>query len=480
MKRTQRATPGEPEENDDMDNKPPPPTRASTTASARSPDPPLAAAIRQRFPQRQTSNQNLNGSLSPPPRPNRRRSSLLSYSSLDEVAQTLTNDFINPSTNNARNSTDEDEVTHWHSTPLAFALLPAIGGLLFKNGSAFMTDILLLGLAAIFMNWSIRLPWDWYYSAQMQRRRVDLDDLPILDDVDGEIAIETSSADASPKQEAQVDDDKAVREDAAAELRRQEKLALFSTFLFPVLAAYLIHIIRGQLSTSSTGLVSDFNLSIFLLAAEIRPCRQLVRLITNRTLHLQRTVTGLDDPFGAAIQEKSTLNTLTSRVAELEARLADHTIMPPNVSIAQKQDVSELSLELRKRYEPRIEGLERAMRRYEKRSTTLAMLTEQRLAQLDGALQDTLSLAAQAARQSQDRGPVAKVLERVTAIFVWPTKVGWGLVMWPWYVVDEVYRQIMGVLFGSGPGKGQRRSSSRSAGQTRDEKGKAAGRRPVR
>ena len=51
------------------------------------------------------------------------------------------------------------EPSHWHSTPLALALLPAVGGLFFHNGSAVVTDLTLLGLAAVFLNWSVRLPW---------------------------------------------------------------------------------------------------------------------------------------------------------------------------------------------------------------------------------------------------------------------------------------------------------------------------------
>lgn len=43
--------------------------------------------------------------------------------------------------------------------PLALALLPAVGGLLFQNGSAIVTDITLLGLAVVFLNWAVRVPW---------------------------------------------------------------------------------------------------------------------------------------------------------------------------------------------------------------------------------------------------------------------------------------------------------------------------------
>lgn len=465
------------------------PKRSATFATARSPDPPPSAAVRQRIPQRQSSAQNLNGSLSPPPALNRRRSSILSYSSIDEVAQSLRDDFISPSMSRARSSREDNEVTHWHSTPLAFAILPAVGGLLFKNGTAFVTDILLLALAAIFMNWSIRLPWDWYYSAQMQRRAVDIDDVPEMDDVDLDEAVEpSSSTEQLPEQEsnadasnspASINDEDIQREEAAAELRRLEKLALCSILVFPMLAAYLIHVIRGQLSTSSTGLVSDFNLSIFLLAAEIRPCRQLIRLITDRTLHLQRTVTGLNDPFGSAVEEKTFLSTLSSRIAELEAKLSDHTIVSQNISLAEKNDVSQLSAEMRKRYEPRLEGLERAMRRYEKRSTTLAMLTDQRIGQLDALLQDTLSLAAQAARQSQNRGPVAKLLQSISALFALPLKIAWGLVLWPVYVLEEAYTKLKAILVGP-PMRTRKRSSSRHATASKEEKGKTAARKPAR
>ena len=181
------------------DDKPPPPARAATVATSslsRDSTPP-SAALRQRLPQRQSSP---NASQSPKPTLGRRRSSILSYSSLEGVTSALTDDIINPSMSRPRISKDYDEVTHWHSTPLAFAILPAVGGLLFKNGSTFVTDVLLLAMAAIFMNWSIRLPWDWYYSAQTQRREVEPDDAEFLEDEGEETAVESASSQGgSPK-----------------------------------------------------------------------------------------------------------------------------------------------------------------------------------------------------------------------------------------------------------------------------------------
>lgn len=90
----------------------------------------------------------------------RRRSSNLTDFSLDDARKsfrTSTDDLLLPKV--SMNGAHGLEASHWHSAPLAFALLPAIGGLLFKNGSSVITDVMLLGLSAIFLNWSVRLPW---------------------------------------------------------------------------------------------------------------------------------------------------------------------------------------------------------------------------------------------------------------------------------------------------------------------------------
>ena len=92
-----------------------------------------------------------------------RRSSNMS-GSVDDARQSIfssTDDLLLPRVQNGGLETQETS-SHWHSAPLAMALLPALGGLLFKNGSAIVTDLTLLGIAAIFLNWAVRLPWYVY------------------------------------------------------------------------------------------------------------------------------------------------------------------------------------------------------------------------------------------------------------------------------------------------------------------------------
>ena len=89
-----------------------------------------------------------------------RRSSNLSES-VDDAKQSIrssTDDLLRPRVQKAGLETSK-ESSHWHSAPLGLALFPALGGLLFKNGSAVVTDLTLLGIAAVFLNWSVRLPW---------------------------------------------------------------------------------------------------------------------------------------------------------------------------------------------------------------------------------------------------------------------------------------------------------------------------------
>jgi hypothetical protein len=92
----------------------------------------------------------------------RRRSSTFSDYSLNEARRNLRDDILNPGGVGLHNH----DASNWSSMPLAFALLPALAGVVFKNGGAIVTDIMLLGLAAVFLHWSVSQPW------YVQTRRV--------------------------------------------------------------------------------------------------------------------------------------------------------------------------------------------------------------------------------------------------------------------------------------------------------------------
>ncbi len=331
----------------------------------------------------------------------------------------------------------------WDSAPLAFALLPALGGLLFTNGSSTTTDIMLLGLAAIFLNWSVRLPWfgtlysllveylltlsrNWYHSAQSIRKKEEDNIDPIITDEsedDNALSFSQTTLDEVPEEPVEPTPKPARRlpahESATNELYMHETLALLSCFLFPMLGAYLLHTIRSQLTRPSEGLVSNYNLTIFILASELRPMAHLVKLIQSRTLHLQRVVNS--NPYANSNgKPRADVDELVRRLEDLEARSSiPATPQPSSEPTLNGKQSAVLTTEIRRSLQPDLDALNRAVRRYEKRATIQAFQTESRLHELEARLNDAISLAASAARQ---RGFADIVVEWAAKVVVIPVQ----------------------------------------------------------
>ncbi|CAG8931770.1 unnamed protein product [Penicillium salamii] len=383
--------------------------------------------------------------------------------SFDRRNSTLS-DSISEARNSIRSSTDDLflprvskghdvqlEESHWHSTPLGLALLPAIAGVFFQNGSSIVTDVTLLVLAAIFLNWSVRLPWDWYRSAQATRSGFD-DQTPFEEDSSKEAAA------------------------ARKELQVHELAALTACFLFPLIGTWLLHAIRGSLSRPSEGLVSNYNLTIFLLASEVRPIAHLLRLIQKRTLHLQRIVTS--EPS----TDPTTLADLTKRLEELEAHVADTATREKNVATTETDTsrVSQAVAEMRKSVQPDIEALNRAVRRYEKRSALFAMQTDQRFVRLEAQSGDAIALAAAAQRSQAARSGYALVLlEWVCALVVVPVQIGVSAVGLPGRMVSGALDAVKGMLGWKGKSKSRPKGKS-GTGASSARQGVSVQRRPVK
>lgn len=349
----------------------------------------------------------------------RRRSSIFSESLSDAKRsfRTSTDDLLLPRASYANDTHDMDETSHWHSLPLGLALLPAAAGLFFKDGSAIITDVTLLIIAAIMMNWALRMPWEWYRTAQRLVPPESLSSGPPTpieeeaEDIGPDDGPHSSPVPKKSPKNKQRDYDPLLADKSAArtELRLHEMAALFSCFLCPGLAAWLLHAIRAQLSRPSEGLVSNYNLTIFLLVAEIRPMSHLIKMIQSRTLFLQRKV-NLEMYQDNSHPVTHQVDDLLVRIQELESHVADGIAAresQPNdsaektVAKASAQAISNM----KKVLQPELDALSRAMRRYEKKSTITAVQIEARLQDLEVRVGDVVVLAA-AAQRSADRQPM--------------------------------------------------------------------------
>lgn len=240
------------------------------------------------------------------------------------------------------------------------------------------------------------------------------------------------------------------------------------------MGAWLLHGIRSQLSRPSEGLVSNYNLTIFLLGAELRPLSHLIKMIQARTLHLQRLVT--TNPYEDKKFDHSRLLDLSKRLDDLESDIADKS--PITNGNANSANTTNLVTEVRKSIQPDLDALNRAVRRYEKRATLLTLQTESRIQDLESRMADAITLAAAAERgnSSSRRGSAAVLLDWACAAIVVPVQAGWTMAVLPaklagkvmmWaegFVVGKVKREMR--TAGKGGGEKARISGGREKGRT--------------
>ncbi|ROW17575.1 hypothetical protein VPNG_00544 [Cytospora leucostoma] len=393
-----------------------------------------------------------------------RRSSTLSDFSMSEARRSLrdsTDDILNPS--GAKHGVAaHDSPGALAALPVAFALLPALFGVMFEGGNALATDVMLLGLVFIFLRYTITQPWQWYLSAQVARTRQE-DALDLVFEDESEI-------DGPAKRSASI-------ESAINELYVHEVLALISCFVSPVVGAYLLHAIRGQLSRPSEGLLTDFNITVFLLAAELKPLSHALKLIQSRTLHLNKIVQS------APISRSTTnqLEEMRCRLAQLEyrAEAAEEVTAQALTRETQKQQQNggsgnkhdaALVREVRNAIQPELDALNRAVRRYEKKATVLALQTESRLGVVDTRLNDAIALAAAAAKQNNQAhwsffALVRWVVDSIVWVALIPYDAAMFIVVWP-------FRTVAGLWSRKGSRKESRTGTGGSARSSRSHAGK--------
>jgi len=256
----------------------------------------------------------------------------------------------------------DEEGSTWHHLPLVFALVPAITGLFFTGGHFLLTDVLLLGLASLYLHYLVRFPWEWYKSAQTR-------------------VIELDEASRNGQGSGVVDEDdaetKGKRQLARKGLERDEILGLLCCFVGPIVGGVLLAYLRSSLSRPSEGLVSTFNITLFVMAAELRPASQVIHLIRQRSWRLQEVVHS--PPSGR-------LERMVTRMDELEALM--QTVIQEVDSVRERDLVSEVRWNIN----PDLEALNRAVRRYEKREALSTTSTAMKLRNLETQLNEMAPL----------------------------------------------------------------------------------------
>lgn len=286
--------------------------------------------------------------------------------------------------------------------------------------------------------------------------------------IDG-IAPEKKTATTSPQQQS-----------ALSELYLHEVMALLSCFSLPMIAAYILHMIRSQLSRPSEGLVSNYNLTIFILVSEVRVLSHIIKLVQARTLHLQRVVHS--NPYGTLPTTNSLrINAILERLDALES-----DSITRDVVVEEEEEDSEstkaaqeavLTKDVRNAIQPELDALNRAVRRYEKKSTLLQSHVDAHFASMDARVEDAIALAAVAAKNSSKRNILVRGFDAIVTIVLFPFNAVMQLLLFPitwllsWTKRSGKNKKAAGSSNGSmrSNGKATSRSSrgSKSAAQPR-------------
>ncbi|KAK0753017.1 hypothetical protein B0T18DRAFT_5092 [Schizothecium vesticola] len=311
--------------------------------------------------------------------------------------------------------------------PILFIVVPGCADVLFTDGSRKATDLLLLLLSSAFLYMSCTKPWDWYELTQEIKVREEptieaeqkADNDGAGDDQPSATAPETTkdtdklpekqdSNVATPENTSHPSLEEEARRRALAELHTHELLAQILIFAAPLMAASFVYSAGNQLGRPD-GLVPNFGLKFFMVVAQAGTVRHVFRLLKARTLHLQRIVPV--NPYLTETASSAQVQELASQLVELEERLLEVSRMATKTALTGGAPGSvnleaRLVQSVRNTIQPDLDALNRAVRRYEKKAAVLASLTEDRLNDIDGRLNDAISLSAVVARNTSLRGSI--------------------------------------------------------------------------
>ncbi|KAG1873311.1 hypothetical protein C8R48DRAFT_746093 [Suillus tomentosus] len=237
----------------------------------------------------------------------------------------------------------------WYEFDLSviLALASPIGNWL--TGGDHVKNFLLILLLIFYLHQIIEIPWSLYHLSRPRRR----------------------SPDFPPRQTSEQDP---YHEVASSELRKLEFFYLFLTVLSPLLGVAILRIVIISVAGPET--ISWFSTSLFILATGIRPWKHAVERLHQRTQDLHTVV---HYPPASSPDAHSQVEVLIARVAELETQLNKCN-----------DTVKVLTEDLFDHVEGAVEGIEKSLRKQERKNEAVYSAQESRLATLEQNMQALL------------------------------------------------------------------------------------------
>ncbi|CAO3692920.1 unnamed protein product [Rhizopus stolonifer] len=220
------------------------------------------------------------------------------------------------------------------SWPILLAIIPTLGAFIVGNAEDWGDFIMILLVLYYVYKW-ITVPWTYYEGARSRRLT-----------------------------EANLEEKRSVEQ----ELQLHELIGLFWVIFSPVLAGLTLYYSRHFLHNHDK-YMSSFNITVFVLAASLKPLIHIMALLRERTLFLQSEV---------SIGENE-VSVLQQKVDLMEEELFDL-----RRAFATKKDLGQVTNGIT----PNIQQLSKAMKRIEKRDVEFHKWSEEKFTSIDQKVQD--------------------------------------------------------------------------------------------
>lgn len=323
-------------------------------------------------------------------------------------------------TTGTQNDPSSEHSSSNYMLPIIFALVPPLGAI-FYGSADLWSDVLLLLLLGYYLYQIVKMPWELYYAARARRVFHDTHSFPGSATVpNGSTALETSNKELPPHLQNH-------RGHASATLRRQELASLVLVVASPLLGGFILDYVRAHL-TPERVYITNFNITLFVLAASIRPMTHVASLFKKRALHLQEVI---HYPATEVEQLKYRLGKMEEDLTSLKK------------SHATKKD---LSSNLTNVVQPELNSISKTLKRVEKKEQFLRSYSEERFQYMDNKIRDFDAFVAYQLEQ--------EAIHKQVSLPVVALRTVTGVVFLPVNVVSWMLRGVGGVF----PGMGKRKA----------------------
>ncbi|CEP07012.1 hypothetical protein [Parasitella parasitica] len=264
------------------------------------------------------------------------------------------NSYNNRATSaNADHNKRKNEFSSSISWPIILAIIPTLGAFVAGSAEVWSDFIMILLILYYVYKW-ITVPWSYYESARSRR---------MIHQYAAHHQQQPQFADSKRKEFAMK-----RKASVEEELRRHELIGLAWVIMSPAIAGYTLQYSRYFLSNYDK-YMSTFNVTVFVLAATLKPLVHVMALLRERTLFLQSEMQ-VDETEIEMLQKK--------------IELMEDEMDGLRKAFATKRDLGQVAQGIT----PSIQQLTKAMKRFEKKETSLRSWSEERFTEIDQKVQD--------------------------------------------------------------------------------------------